>query len=186
MSDTQTQSKPRYEGLKVTREEYLSLEDDGFQYDMIEGVLHVSPSASYNHGKTNSKFAQFLWNLLDRNDRGEVTQEVDLFLPDGGDKLRPDLSFILKENLGIVKGHIHGTPDLICEVLSESTAKRDLGEKADRYLANGVREYWIADPRDRTIRLWINRGDRWEKFSGPHLNSELLPGFTVSAKDLFR
>lgn len=223
MGNTQTRSKPRYEGLKVTREEYLSLEDDGFRYDMIGGVLHVSPSPTYDHGKTNARFSYLLLKFLDRFSIGEVTIEVDLFLPDGGDKLRPDLSFILKENLGIVKGHIHGTPDLICEVLSDrawptaihggpasqdllsyETEKRDLGAKADRYLTNGVREYWIVDPRDTgrslpsmaasgsgtscpgTIRLWINRGGKWEQRSGERLASELLAGFVVAAADLFR
>ncbi len=44
------QHRPRYEGLRVTREEYLDMEPDGFKYDMIEGVLTVSPGADFDHG----------------------------------------------------------------------------------------------------------------------------------------
>lgn len=185
MGNAQTRSKPRYEGLKVSREEYLSLEDDGFKYDMIGGILHVSPSHSHEHGRTQTRFGHYLHSLLDQTELGEATVEVDLFLPDGGDKLRPDLSFVLKENLSIIQTHIHGNPDLICEVLSDSTAARDLGEKADRYLNNGVKEYWIADPRDRSIQLWINRESFWEKRSGNVLASELLPGFEVETRRLY-
>ena len=112
--------------------------------------------------------------------------QIDIFLPDGGDVLRPDISFILNENLSIVKGHIHGVPDLICEVLSDSTRSRDLGVKADRYLLNGVKEYWIVDPKVKEIQVWINLNQKeWEKISGDVLNSKLLSGFLITKGSLF-
>ncbi len=187
MSDsTITKESPKYTGWKVTREEYLSLPDDGFIYDMIDGVLELSPSGFFDHGNLASRFGYFLQSYLERNRCGKMTTETDIFLPDGGDVLRPDISFILNNNLSIVKGHIHGVPDLICEVLSESTRLRDLGVKADRYLLNGVREYWIIDPKKKEILVWINRGKKeWEKKSGELLNSNLLPGFSISKTNLY-
>lgn len=174
-----------YHGKRVTRQEYLNLEDDGFLYDMIDGVLYMPPSADFEHGHSYGKFFVLLALYLKKHPRGRATQETDILLPDGGDILRPDLCFILTENLHIVKKHVHGTPDLVCEALSDSTAERDLGEKADRYLANGVAEYWIVDPRDRTLQCWINAKDRWIKHAGEKLESKLLPGFVVSAEDIF-
>ena len=111
---------------------------------------------------------------------------MDIFLPDGGDVLRPDLSVILEDNYPIIKRHIHGAPDLVCEILSESTEKRDLGEKADRYLTNGIKEYWIINPKNLTIQVWKNREcKRWEKSDGNLLESEIIPGFRVDSTEVF-
>ncbi|MDH4263331.1 MAG: Uma2 family endonuclease [Spirochaetia bacterium] len=183
---TLIQNKPLYEGLRVTREEYLDLPDDGFQYDMIEGELHMSPSSFFNHNRVISNFLTTVEVYLKKTKvGGYLAPETDVFLPDGGDVLRPDISFILEKNKSIIIGHIHGTPDLICEVLSDSTRERDLGVKAGRYLSNGVKEYWILNPTDRSIQLWINRGLNWDKKTAQTLASELLAGLQVSVDDIF-
>lgn len=185
MAHASTQHKPRYHGLRVTREEYLDLEPDGFSYDMIGGVLYVSPSGHFQHGRTYGNFYALLSAFLRSSPLGEASQETDILLPDGGDVLRPDVCFLLNEHKPMIKTHVHGTPDLVCEVLSDSTAARDLGEKADRYLKNGVKEYWILDPADATMRLWWNEGSGWLKQEGGRLESRLLPGFIVEKKDIF-
>lgn len=186
MSSVVREAVPAYGGLAVSREEYLDLPEDGFKYDVIEGVMRVSPSASSDHGSAQGGFIQALRNYLDSHAVGRAFVEVDIFLPDGGDPLRPDVSFVSTERSAIVKQHIHGTPDLVCEVLSDSTAQRDLGVKAERYLTCGVSEYWIVDPRNQTVQAWCNRKDTWEKRTGDSPASELLPGFTVAAARIFR
>ncbi|MCS6972793.1 MAG: Uma2 family endonuclease, partial [Leptospiraceae bacterium] len=157
---------PRYQGLPVTREEYLDLEEDGFKYDVIDGVMQMAPSPSFEHNDAESALITVLRNYLQRKPIGKAVIETDVFLPDGGDPLRPDISLILNENLHIVKTHIHGTPDLVCEVLSAATRERDLGVKAERYLKCGVKEYWIADPDNKTLQVWYNAKDHWEKVQG--------------------
>jgi len=68
----------------------------------------------------------------------------------------------------------------LCECLSVRTASRDLGVKAERYLANGVREYWIIDPGDKSIQVWYNRdNESWEKNTREIPASRLLPGFAI-------
>ena len=62
MSVAGTGVKPRYHKLRVSREEYLDLMDDGFKYDMIEGVLYMTPSPDFEHGK-----AANILNCLIRN-----------------------------------------------------------------------------------------------------------------------
>lgn len=186
MSSIVGEAVPLYAGLAVSREEYLDLSEDGFKYDVEEGVMRVAPSASSDHGSAQGGFIQALRNYLDDHPVGRAFVEVDIFLPDGGDPLRPDVSFVSRERSAIVKQHIHGTPDLVCEVLSDSTAARDLGVKAERYLKCGVAEYWIIDPRNRTVQAWVFRKDSWEKRTGDAPVSELLPGFTAAAARIFR
>ncbi|MDH4199714.1 MAG: Uma2 family endonuclease [Spirochaetia bacterium] len=190
---------PMYEGLKVTREEYLDLEEDGFKYDMINGVLVMSPSPFFDHNDVLTEIASLFRNFLRKMHIGKCVVETDVYLPDGGDVLRPDISVILKENYGIIKGHIHGVPDIVVEILSNATIKRDLGVKADRYLSNGVKEYWIVDPDEKTIELWINTTpdspgstgsqgtttNLWNKKEGGILKSSILKGFVLKRDDVF-
>jgi Uma2 family endonuclease len=173
-------AKPRYHGLKVTREEYLDLEEDGFLYDMIDGVLHMSPGAFIEHNDVLSEILRLLRNYFHEEKSGKAIVETDVYLPDGGDVLRPDISVILKENYNIMKGHIHGVPDMVVEVLSNATRNRDLEVKADRYLKNSVKEYWLADPTEKQISLWININDTsWKKIDGEIIKSRLLNGFEL-------
>lgn len=176
----------RYHGLAVSREEYLDLPEDGFKYDMIEGVLYVSPSAGFEHGSSYGRFYYFLTLALEKNPVGRATIETDILLPDGGDVLRPDVCFIRKENLRIIKKHVHGVPDLVCEVLSESTRKRDLKEKAERYLKNGVAEYWIIDPEKETIELWKNAGQSWQKQKEGPFASEVIAGLVIDLEKFYQ
>ncbi len=179
--------KPRYEGWKLSREEYLDLEEDGFKYDMMEGVLHLAPSGDFDHGQLQGNLITEINIFLKKYPVGKAVTEIDVFLPDGGDVIRPDVSFILSENLSIVKTHIHGVPDLVCEVLSPGSIKRDLGIKAQRYLRNGVREYWIIYPKEKKLELWINKNKKeWEKLSSTVLKSSALRGFKINQKDFFK
>ena len=177
--------KPKYLGKKVTREEYLDLYDDGFKYDMIDGVLLMAPSPFYPHSSTQLKFSHILQQYLDKFPIGRAFLELDIFLPDGGDVLRPDISFVLKEKSSIIIGHIHGTPDLVCEILSSSTKDRDLGIKKDRYLKNGVKEYWVCDPESKKTLLYEHQSGQWEEKSGEKVESSLLKGFSIDQKELF-
>ena len=179
-------AKLRYHGMKVTREIYLDLEDDGYKYDMINGVLYMSPGAFFLHNRTIFKISKYLGIWMDANFEFEVVSEIDVLLPDGGDVLRPDISIILKENYNIIQGHIHGVPDIVVEVLSDKTKKRDLGEKADRYLKNGVTEYWIIDPDEKKASIWINKNKSdWEKKTGETIGGSVLKGFAIRAHEIF-
>ena len=91
---------PRYESLRVSREEYLDLEDDGFRYDMIDGVLYMSPSPNFEHANYAGNFYLIVGNYLKKQKIGKVVMEMDVLLPDGGDVVRPDISVLLSENLG--------------------------------------------------------------------------------------
>lgn len=186
MSGVAQQAKPRYHGLRVTREEYLDLEEDGFRYDVVDGVMIMAPSPSFNHGNLAIRLGHFLQAYFETHPVGMLSTETDVFLPDDGDVVRPDISVILNENMHIVKTHIHGAPDMVFEILSPSTRHRDLGEKAERYLMGGVKEYWIVDPANETIHLWINQGDVWQKKQDNILESGLLPGFQIATSQLWK
>lgn len=179
------QSVPLYEGKKVTREEYMHLPDDGFRYDMIDGVLHFAPSPFSAHSFFQTIFLVKLGIYIETKKSAKLFNELDVYLPDGGDTVRPDITVVLNENKKIIGKWIFGTPDLVCEVLSESTRAYDLGKKADRYLSNGVKEFWIIDSDAKTVQVWKNRKTEWKKETASELFSEVLNGFSLNCNDFF-
>jgi Uma2 family endonuclease len=71
--------------------------------------------------------------------------------------VQPDVVYVAPENLGIVSDFITGAPDLVVEVLSLGTARRDRVEKLGLYAQSGIREYWIVDPVTQQIEFLVNR-----------------------------
>ena len=67
--------------------------------------------------------------------------------------VQPDLSIICDRSRLVRRG-CYGAPDLIVEILSESTAGKDRLLKLNKYKRAGVREYWIVDPDKRTVQVF--------------------------------
>jgi Uma2 family endonuclease len=93
---------------------------------------------------------------------GEVFDApLDVYLDEIANAVQPDLIVVLKDNLKIIdrRGHIHGVPDLLIEILSESNKKHDLVRKKSLYERFGVKEYWIIDPETKkTIGFELKNG----------------------------
>ena len=68
-----------------------------------------------------------------------------------------------------VKKTIDGVPDMVAEVFSRSTMKRDMGIKKDIYERNGVKEYWMIDPWRETVEVYLLRDGKFE-FGGLYQN----------------
>jgi Uma2 family endonuclease len=82
----------------------------------------------------------------------------------------------------------NGAPDLVVEILSPSTVKYDLLYKFNKYLEAGVREYWIADPDEKTLSAYVLEGDRFvfSDYKGEAVvPSAVLPGFTFDLRSVF-
>lgn len=166
---------PRYHKLRVDLDSYKNLEDDGFRYDMVDGILYVAPSPFYRHNSVQADFMFSLRTFLRNNSSIRIISDVDVFFPDGEDVLRPDISLLLPENPAQTEKWIEGIPDLIAEIHSPSTKKFDLGRKAERYLRLGVKEYWLLDPDLSTVQVWENSRGRWIKHKDG--KSRLFLGF---------
>ena len=82
-----------------------------------------------------------------------VGDNVDLYLSNDY-HFRPDLCVILNPKLIENDKYIDGVPDLVVEVLSQSTMKRDIGIKKNLYEKHGVKEYWIVDPWSKRIEVY--------------------------------
>jgi Uma2 family endonuclease len=73
---------------------------------------------------------------------------------------QPDVIFIAKERLSIIRSSVMGAADLVAEVISPESRRRDRIDKRDLYEQHGVREYWLIDPEAETIEvLHLNAGE---------------------------
>ena len=144
-----------------TYEEFANLPDDGNRYEVIAGELSVTPAPSITHQKIATRLIAALENFAEETRAGTVfSAPLDVIFGEG-DYLEPDILFVRAERAGIIKEHaVVGAPDLVVEVLSASTARRDRGLKRERYAAYGVPEYWIIDTEARQIEVYrLSGGD---------------------------
>lgn len=133
-------------------------------YEIIEGEKFMSPAANLFHNRTLFRLGIIIGQYTIEKKCGYVfTDSIDVYLPDGN-LFKPDLTVVKSDNKTILnwKGAIRGVPDMVVEVLSYSTRKKDLTVKKDIYEKNGVKEYWIIDPWAKGVTVYILRDGKFE------------------------
>ena len=133
------------------------------KFEIIGGEKIMAPATNPTHGGVMGRIYSFLLNYIDTNDLGYVFHDnTDVHFPDGS-LLKPDLSVVLKKNSAIIdwRRGIYGVPDMVIEILSKSTRRKDLTVKKDIYEAQGVREYWIVDPYMKSISVYLLRDGKY-------------------------
>ena len=135
-------------------------------YEIIEGEKIMSPAPNMWHGNVVLNLATDVNIYFRSNNLGVVFHDhIDVHFPDGN-TLSPDLTIIRADNPDIdtykKKGVFYGVPDMVAEVFSKSTMKRDIGIKKDVYERNGVKEYWIINPWSESIEVYLLRNGKYE------------------------
>lgn len=171
-----------------TYEKYRDLPDDGNRYEVLEGLLRVTPAPSSYH-QMLSRRIQFLFYELERAGQGQIFDApIDLLIP-GATPAQPDLVYLLPEQERFVtRRGIEGVPELIVEILSPSTATRDKTEKLNIYRKAGVHRYLLVDIRSRTLQILRLDGEtyRVEASLGPEESWSLRDyGVTLNMSELF-
>lgn len=102
----------------------------------------------------------------------------------------PDLLFVVQDRVGIVTDPgVRGASDLIVEILSPGTARRDRVERAKLYAKHGVRHYWLADPEARVLEVYELSEGRYRRSAGQAggdvFSPSLFPGLTIPLASLW-
>lgn len=175
----------RYYGLRMTAKEYFDLEDDGFLYELVDGVVCMSPSPSPVHQALMAEITTQLGIHLRSAPVGRVFPEVDVHLgraSSGADLVyRPDIVFVRTEQLSEIGDHISGPPDMVAEIVSSGSRRYDTETKKNDYERCGVREYWLIDPEREVMTFYRLRDGKFAEVapSDDLLNSEVVPGFAL-------
>jgi Uma2 family endonuclease len=136
-----------------TYADLVALPEDQLRHELIDGEHFVTPSPSTDHQQISKRLFLALDRVVEKEELGEVLYapfdvKLSLFTV-----LVPDLVFFTTERYARAVNAKHATaaPDLVVEILSPGTRRRDKGRKRAIYDREGVREYWIVDPEARSI-----------------------------------
>lgn len=168
---------------------------DLHHYELLDGFVVMEPPAGWPHGEIELEIGSRLKSFLRfRSKRlGRVFGSSQGFDLPSGDTVEPDVSFVSAERWRElpqpVRGFLKVVPDLVVEVLSPGTERIDQGQKKRIYRRNGVREYWLVDPRSATVQwlCWTEDGDEEDLLVaiGNTLASRVLRGLQIPVADLF-
>jgi Uma2 family endonuclease len=142
----------------VTWEILRQMPDDGKRYELFEGDLEVSPSPFARHQEVIANLFVLLLAYVRARGLGKVFLAPLDVIFDQHNVAQPDILFVAKERLSIVRDWVFGAPDLAIEVTSQDTAK-DHVTKRRQYQKFGVKHYWILDPSARTLEEFILGAD---------------------------
>lgn len=177
---------------RLTYEDYLELPDDGKQYELIEGELILNPAPIPRHQWIAVNIVGELRNYHLQYGGGRAgNAPMDVVLADDV-VVQPDVFFIRTERMAIIaETNIHGAPNLVVEVLSDSTRRRDEIVKRKLYERFGVDEYWIVDPTIESVKIYRRSGESFVRAleisteTGGTITSPLLPGFALDVHVVF-
>ncbi len=166
---------------------------DLHHYELLNGFVVMEPPAGWPHGGIEIEIGSRLHAFLETHPLGRLCGSSQGFELPSGDTVEPDLALISKERWdGMqrpIQGFLRVVPDLVVEILSPGTRRIDQKEKKNIYQRNGVREYWLVDPRSRSVevfRLQAGEYDAGRRFvAGDMLDCAVLPGLRLEVAAMF-
>jgi Uma2 family endonuclease len=162
------------------------------RYELFSGRLIMMSPPADNHGEIQAAISGELRIQAVKKGYGKVWVESGFILDSNPDTLLgPDVAFIHVANLPVKnsqEGYIKTVPDLVVEVRSKNDSMPYLLEKAKTYLAAGVGQVWIADPKSRTISIHRTEGDPQlieasDSITDQHFS--LIPGLKLVLAEVF-
>ena len=175
--------------------DYLKLPDDDNLYEILKGELVVRTSPNRVHQRCSIRLSVILSLHVTQHELGEVyTAPFDVILdPENSDPeilVKPDLLFVSKDRLQIITSeNVQGSPDLIVEILSPSTANTDRDQKFKIYQEAKVSHYWIIDSAAQTLEEYILQSDGYcrctSNVSNDKFHPSLFPELVIRLEELW-
>jgi len=175
----------------VTTNEYLyDTEETNRIRELAMGRLREPPAPFFSHQTIALKIARMMADHAEPRGLGRVAiAPVDVILDrERALILQPDVLFVATERLAIIRDQVWGAPDLVVEVISPGSERRDRTQKLEWYRQYGVRECWLVDPRQDVVTVIDMTGalpaERRAAGDNP-IQSSVLPGLEAPAAAVF-
>ncbi|MEW9676291.1 Uma2 family endonuclease [Lentibacillus sp. L22] len=162
---------------KYTYADYLSWPEDT-RTEIIDGTPYLLTAPSRTHQKVLSELHRQLANFLVGKDCevypapfhvvldiGEQSEDVE----NAENIFEPDITIVC-DTSKLDDAGCKGTPDMLVEIISPSTARRDKIMKFNKYEQAGVKEYWIVEPKEKIVSVFMLQENR--RYGRPDLYSD--------------
>jgi len=183
---------------RYTYADYLTWVDN-VRRELIDGYIHLMSAPARIHAQITAELFTFI-SIFIKKRKGKCKiyhAPFDVRFPKEGNTedekvytvVQPDICVVCDFSKLDDRGCI-GAPDLIVEVLSPSTAKKDWIKKFNLYEKEGVREYWIVDPKEKVVNLFLLQSDGKFDDGTVYFCHEKAPvhifdGLEIDLKELF-
>jgi Uma2 family endonuclease len=172
---------------KLGYADYCDFPNDGRRHEIIDGEHYVNPAPSMYHQTISKRLHYQLYSKIELGKLGLVFYApIDVQLGDH-DIVQPDLVAVVNSRKSIVApSRIVGAPDLIVEILSQTSTRNDRTLKRELYERAGVAEYWIVDPVARIVeQLVLRAGDYAREPAGSELKLSILDGVAIELNEVW-
>ncbi|MFD2570159.1 Uma2 family endonuclease [Spirosoma soli] len=186
---------------QLTYREFREMEfddNDPFQYELLDGEIMKKNAPTPWHQRLSRLLLRQLDNHVTEKKLGEVFYApIDVFLNDYNAP-QPDLIFVSEVNKALITNDgIMYVPDLVVEIISPSSIRRDRFDKRDIYERFAIPEYWIADPQNQEIEVYsLAETGKYELYciasvqdlvrgEGFTVKSKVLPALQIDIRSLF-
>lgn len=184
------------ENSTLTYSEYLELGED-VRYEVIDGqIYNMSPAPNTKHQAVQRELLTE-FNIYLRGKQCSVFgSPIDVCFSEEDNDIKkikewiePDLVIVCDKSK-IQEKRIVGVPDLVIEILSNSTSKKDKTVKYNRYQRAGVKEYWIVDPSNEIIYVYLLNNGKFVQsdtyFKDDSIPVNIFKDFSIELKNIFR
>ncbi len=152
--------KPAPDRIKLTYDDFLLFPDDGKRHELIDGEHYVTPSPNTKHQRVSGNLFFLMRAWLEEHPIGQVFYAPFDVVFSRFDVVEPDLLYVSNERMKeiVTAQHVTGAPDIVVEIGSPGTRKRDETIKRRLYERSGVSEYWVLDPALDVVRVYRREG----------------------------
>lgn len=174
---------------QMTAAEFAELPESNKIIELINGEVIVAPSPIDGHQKNLVQLIRKLGNTVETGEWRFAPCDVYI---DELNVVQPDLFWVSNDNSNchLIDNYWHGAPDLVIEILSPGTTRRDRDAKYSLYEKAGVREYWIVDAQELYIEVYVLQAGKFTRQGiyglGNSFVSPALNGLTLSLDALLK
>ena len=173
--------------VKLTYDDFLLFPDDGQRHELIDGEHYVTASPNMKHQRVSGNLHFLIRAWLEQHHVGQIFYAPFDVVFTRFDVVEPDLLYMSHARAQdvLTAANVQGVPELVIEIGSPSTRKRDETIKRRLYEREGVSEYWVVDPDLDVIRVYARVGESFGRArelsaeAGDVLTTPLLEGLEL-------
>jgi len=181
-------------GVRLTYDDFVQFPDDGRRHELIDGEHYVTPSPNLKHQAVLGNLYLTIGNWLAEHPLGRVFFAPFDVVFTRFDVVEPDLLYMSNGKAAeiLTSANVQGAPELVVEIGSPGTRRRDETIKHRLYERAGVSEYWIVDPALDIVRVYRRTDGAFARplelnaEGGDVLTTPLLPGLELPLARIFR